>query len=150
MASIRSQIIDAVVAALNAPGKPSGLLVARRTKKAAETTQLPKLMVSRVREEITRAVPSRKSPLVERKLTVRLDLWAEGTSEDGAEEAVEPLLIWATSVMEKDQSFGNLAMDTSETTIEWDAELEDLTLGHAWAEFTIRFITKTANQEVKQ
>lgn len=147
MSSLRTQLMDKVVAALGATGKPSGLLVERRTKVAAESSQLPKLMVSRAKEEVHKAVPNRKSPLVERKLTLRLDCWATGAD---AEEALEAILIWITGVMQADQSWGNLAMETDEETTEWDAAIEDLTLGHAWVEYSIRYTTKTADQEVKQ
>src|SRR5665213_3217893 len=123
MATQRSQIIAAVVTALDATGKPGGLSVIRRTSKSAETEDLPRLIVSRVREQTLKAFPNQlRSPLSDRHLTVRLDMWVEDADP---EEALEPLLAWATAAMLADPAWGNLAMDTTEDSTDWEISEQD-------------------------
>jgi len=161
MSTQRSRIITAVVAALEGPGKPAGLSVVRRTTLAAECDDLPRIMVSRVKELTLKAFPQQlRSPLSDRHLTVRLDLWVSAAesldaepdpaADPDPEEALEPLLAWATSAMLADASWGGLAIDTTEDATEWEIDDDLSSTGHAWMDFTIRFSTKTADQEQKQ
>lgn len=149
MSTQRSKIIAAVFTALDGAGKPAGLSVVRRTPAAIEADALPRLMVSRVAERTLKGYPNQlRSPLSDRHLTVRLDFWVTDTNDP--EEALEPMLAWATATMLSTPAWGGLAMDTTEDSTDWDTEQADMSLGHAWMDFTIRFPTKTADQEQKQ
>lgn len=148
MATLRSQLVDAVRAALDADGKPAGLTVVSRTTPTAERDALPRVVVSRVREENQKAFPTQlRSPLVDRHCHIRLDWWVGG---DEPEDDLEPLLAWGTAVMLADATWDSLAVDTNEDSTEWDTDQSDENIGHAWMDFTIRYATKTATQEVKQ
>jgi hypothetical protein len=145
MATLRKQIVEAVRAALGGPGKPTGLTVVSRSAPPSEEDQLPRVAVARVREEVEKKHD--RYPVVERRLTVRLDFWVGG---DEPEDDLEPLLAWGTTVMLTDPSWSKLAIDTNEQSTEWDVEQADSPFGRASAEYVIRYVTKTGNQEVKQ
>ena len=145
MATLRKKLLDAIRAALAGPGKPAGLTVASRSAPPSEEDALPRVAVSRVREEVNKEHV--RSPVVERKLRVRLDFWAGG---DEPEDVLEPLLAWGTAVMLADPSWGRLGFDTIEESTEWDTEQADTAYGRASVEFTLRYVTKTKDQEVRQ
>jgi hypothetical protein len=140
------------MAALQAEGGPDGLTVVRRTSSPTESDALPRIMVSRVREAVQSVFPNQRvSPLVDRRLTVRLDMWATPVSPvTDPEEAMEPLLAWATAQMTSNPAWSGLAVDTTEDSTEWEINEDVSSIGHAWMDFTIRFPTKTSNQEQKQ
>lgn len=152
MATQRAQIVAAVITALDGAGKPGGLTVLSRAARAQEVDALPSVMVTRAKEQVQRAIPTMlRSPLVDRYLTVRIDLRVtDSSSTPDAEAALEPLLAWTTAAMLTDPGFGGLAIDTTEESTEWELDEENVPLGHAWMEFTIRFSTKTADQEQRQ
>jgi hypothetical protein len=148
MATLRTQLVAAACATLGASGKPDGLRVVSRSARPAETDDLPRISVSRIHEDVQKAYPNMlRSPLSDRHLRIRLDIWVGG---DEPENTLEPLLAWATSVMLADPTWGKLALDTMEDSTDWDTDQADEPIGHAWMEFTIRYSTTTANQEVKQ
>jgi hypothetical protein len=148
MSTQRSKIIAAVVAALDAAGKPAGLSIATRTKAAMEESDAPRMMVSRAKEQVFKAFPNQpRSPLADRHLTVHLDIWVNDAEP---EEALEPLFAWVTVAMQADPTFGGLAIETNEESTEWDTDESLSSDGHASVDFTIRYPTKTADQEQRQ
>ena len=145
----RSKIMAAVLAALDGDGKPAGLTVLHRAATATEASALPTAMAIRSKEQVQRINQNAlRSPLVDRYLTVRVDLRVSDDADP--EEALEPLLAWVTSVMLADPGWGRLAIDTTEESTEWELDDQNVPLGHAWMDFTIRFSTKTADQEQRQ
>lgn len=148
MATIRQQLIDAIRDALDAAGKPEGLYVAKRTAIPAETVDLPRVTVSRDGEKSQPAVPGKRSPVTERFLTIRLDWWVQGKD---SEDLLEPFLAWGTAAMMTAPGWGGLAIETTEESTEWDTEDEDEeSLGQATQRFTVRYATKTTDQESRQ
>lgn len=149
MATMRSQIVSAVRLALAGPGKPTGLVVVGRSAPPGEDDDLPRIAVTRSREEITKHHD--RYPVVERMLYLRIDCWesADDATQE-AEDALEPILAWVTSTMLTDPSWGKLAIDTREASIEWESSEAEHSYAKATAEYTIRYTTKTNNSEVKQ
>jgi hypothetical protein len=143
----RSALVAAVRAALAADGEPVGVTVVARRAWPTELSQLPLIMVGRMKEVTVRATTSKTSPVVKRTLTIRLDHWATG---DDPEEACEPLLAKGTRVMLALPGWNGLAIETAEDSTEWDQAMLDQQMGHATQTFTIPFATKTGDQEQKQ
>lgn len=148
MPTIRQQIIDTIREKLKGAGKPDDLTVVKRNAIPAEGMDLPRVAVSRVAENSNPARPGGRSSVWERHLEIRLDWWVLA---DDPEDALEPLLAWGSKALMADPGLDRLAIETSETGTDWDVEdVGDDSLGHAIQRFTIRYATKTNDQESKQ
>lgn len=149
MATIRTSLITAIVTALGGVGKPTGLTVGRRPIFSIEDAQLPATRVSRVKEDVNGAVRgATRSPVVDRRLMVQLDHYVQHKTDP--EEALEPLLAWATKALLTDPGLGGYAIEITEESTEWDTDPAEEAIGHASQVFAVRFITKRQDQEVKQ
>ncbi len=144
MATIRNQILSAIVTALDGAGKPTGLTVSRFGLAAVETAALPYMAV-RCAAEKSSAIDGRDGSAMERHLLVDIECRASGESPD---EAVEPLIGWVTTALQGDRSLGGLATDLEEEGIEWSAEdaMEDL--GLAVVRVRVDYDTDRNNQEM--
>jgi len=153
MATRRSDLMAAIRTALAdtaAPSFPAGLVIRRRTSMPLDGDAMPTApvtMVGRAKEQPKKNSASAKAPVVDRHLHVVLDHWVAG---DDPEELLEPLLAHGTAIMCAAGSFNGLARDIDEIETTWDLDALDLEFGHASQLFTVKFTTKTDNQELKQ
>ena len=147
MSSVRSQILDAILAALNGTGTPAPAERFRTTN--VEMADLPRILVHPATEDIQKVSPNPRSPLMERRVVFKLDLLATFTGTTSPDQAIDPLLVWVTSQIFKDPGFGARAIETQETRLEWDAETVDSGLAKCTVEISVRYHTKTTDQTVK-
>lgn len=142
MSSIRDQILDAIIAALNT-ATPGGVPQATRDYiNPLEGSDLPAISVRASREE-SEGKPNRFGPLRQRRLTVRVECFAAGSPGD---EELDPLVTWAGKVLSGDAGrFGGLAHCTEETAIEWNSEERDQPFASAFMDFTVEYQTRTGD-----
>lgn len=142
MPSVRSQVLDAIVAALNGAGKPAGLLVQRYSTRpitgALVTTVYP------LQQQSERFGHSR-GPLVRETLLVRLRHDAVNSAGGDADEATDAQAGWARAALMVDQTLGGRATLIEEQSIQWDAETFDKTFVRAWQDFSVVFPTLPAD-----
>jgi len=143
MASVRSQILSAIVAALGGTGKPTGLTVSRFGIEAVESEALPYMSV-RLAEEQSKAIDGRNGLGMERTLMVDIECRAAGDEPD---DAVDPLIVWVTEALQDDRSLGGLATDLEEIGLEWSAEDAMENLGLAVVRIRVDYDTDRNNQE---
>lgn len=150
MSTIRSQIVAAAIAALDTDaedsGKPEGLTVIPRRAGPVKEAEMPLTMVGRVSEKVTRPAGKLRFPVTERYVEIELDHWVQSDTE----EPLEPLLAWGTKALQNDSSLSALVIEVEEDSIEWDVEATDTGFARAKQRFTVRFPTKTNDQEMKQ
>lgn len=148
MSSIRSQILAFLVSALNGAGKPSGVTVEKFRLDSLEPTNLPSLIIYPIQEQVERALPELRSPIVNRVLTVRIECRAVGVSPVTPDEMVDTMLTWVVKSCLADRTLGKLATDTQETLLEWTASGNpDADYAKGNIELTIRYTTKTVDPE---
>jgi len=131
------QILQAIVTALDADGKPAGVTVNRSRRQAVEASELPMFSVYPLREDIQRATENRRSPLVSRSLLFRIRCRAAGQ-----DEALDPLRQWAVAALHGDPSLDGLALEILEDSTEWvpaDASEGDYSI--AEMNFNVRYTT---------
>jgi len=133
------------VAALNGAGKPAGVTVNRSRRQSIEKSQLPMISVYAIREEVTRATDTRRSPLVERRLRVQVKCRIVGD-----DQANDPLRKWAVQAVMADQSLGGLCTEITEESTDWDADDgTDADYSVAAVDFLVRYVTSRFNLENK-
>jgi hypothetical protein len=140
----RATLRAAILAALNGAGKPAGLTVLAARAAPSEHDTLPLTMVKLSAETVVKVGQHKTAPIVQRHLTVWLDHWVKGTDP---QDGLEAQLAWATSAMLQTQTWGGLAIETTEEGTEWDLEVLEDEFGRATQRFTVRFPTPTASQE---
>lgn len=146
MSSIREQIIEAALAALNT-STPGGVPAADRLRmEPYQIEDLPAIVIMALREEIEPLKDSRWGPLVNRVLTLRVACYAAGSPADGL---IDPLLTWADQALDSNQ-FGGLANDTLPALIEWQYAAEDQQFAVALADYRITYQTKRADATATQ
>lgn len=148
MASLRSQIIGAVVAALNGPGKPAGLQVYRFRLSPVDKTKLPAIVVRPMAEEVSKE--HARSPVMRRTLRLNVQCFAAPTAGMAVDDSLDAVLVWASKAVLGTLTHGGLAITTSESRTEWDADEADQVYAGATVEFLIDYTTKTSDQESKQ
>jgi len=142
MADSRTElIIQAIVAALDAGGKPSGSTVNRSRRQSVEPAELPMFSVYPIREETKLAHENRRSGIADRTLSVRIRCRAAG-----ADAALDPLRQWVVAAMHADLSLGGLAINVIEQSAEWAAAGEsDGDYSVCEMDFSVRYTTARAN-----
>jgi hypothetical protein len=103
--SITERILQAIVAALNGPDKPGGLVVNRSRRQSIETSQLPMMSVQLLRYEDSLPGENRRSPIADVEMEVHVICRVLGD-----EGALDPLRKWAVRALMADPSLGNLAL----------------------------------------
>lgn len=142
MATIRDQILDAVVVALNT-GAPSGIPVARRRRfSSIEADSLPVVDVAPLIEPLSR-VGGQSGPIVKRKLGFVVRVWTAG---DAPEIAADPIAAWVSKALAGNR-LGGLAHDIEEIGAKWMGNPMDSLYGLTEIEFSAQYQTKTADQE---
>lgn len=146
MASIREQIMQAAVAALNAgSGKPVGTTVMRSRLSAIEQSELPCIVVYQGSEPVQTMKGLKFSPILERSLNLMIEL---RVSDEAPDAALDPFLTYVTATLQGTTNFGGLANAILEKDITWElAEGSDFNYGRAVMTWQIDYQTATANQE---
>jgi len=151
MASLRSQILDHLKGLLEAAGKPAGLTVDLLRLGNLETVDLPHALIRPTGEDVELANPdSLRCPVVVRDLKVAVDCRATATAGQTIEDALDALLVWVTKAILANPRLGGLAIHTEENGTDWSGEeTADGTQALATVSFTVRYRTKTQDQEAK-
>lgn len=151
MATIRNQILDAIVSRLNGAGKPAALTVARFPVSNIEEASLPHVAVVPGRESVDRPSDKMRAyPVRERRLTVRVECRAKASGiSQGPDEALDPLVAWTTKALLADATLGSLALECEESEISWQGDESDHRFGLAIVSFVVRYKTNSQDQEMK-
>lgn len=148
MATIRKQILDAIVTALNGAGKPADLTVERFPVSNVEEASLPHVCVRPGRENVSRPSDKlRAFPVRERRMEVRIECRAQATGSQAPDEALDPLVAWVTKATSADPTFGKLAIESEELEIAWEGDEADARFGLATITFSVLFTTNAHDQE---
>jgi hypothetical protein len=143
-ASIREQIITALVAALSAGGggSPSGLTVHRERTRPIETDSLPAIMVY-FDDDVPKPLAGQtyRAPLTERQLSLALEARAAGSASLSPDEALDPVLVWAAQAIRADETFGGLASGVEEGRTVWASKEGDTLVAAAKWNVTIKYRT---------
>lgn len=144
MASIRDQILDAVVAALNT-ATPAGVPQAARHRLTPyELANLPAIDVAPIEEQAEGIGPRLNPSAVKRTLRFKVRCWARG---DAPEVAADAMVSWATKVLAGNR-LGGLAHGIEEVGTSWTDDVSNDVFGVAEVEFIAQYQTKAADQGV--
>jgi hypothetical protein len=148
MSSIRDQIVQAVVDALNnTPGKPAEIVAMRyalsKIDFSANPTQKP--LIVHPSKDIPE--PTKKGfPVIKRTLVLRIDAYSVGEPID---QNLDPSLCWVTSVIGASGFLGGLVLDVREGNCEWDEEMALEGMGLCKIVVEIDYNHNRNNQEMK-
>jgi len=139
--SVREQIMQAVITALNT-NAPAGIPQAtRRLLRPLDPSELPAIDVVQASEEV-QPIQNRLNPTVKRLLKIRVRAWVMDPQPD---QALDPILQWITTAL-AGNSFNGLAQFTEEKLNEWNAEEVDATYGVVSREYLIEYTTSRTNE----
>jgi len=133
-ASLREQLLQALMAALTPVAAAEGASLVRSPTLALPREQSPALLLFPESDAIT----ERANDRVTRELTVRLTALARG--DEGATVA-DRLLVAAHRVLFADVNFSGLALGLKELDTEWDLEDADATACAIPARYRITYRT---------
>lgn len=139
MQSIREQIMQAVVAAINQDGKPDSVPTCMRANMiGSNPEQLPRMSVYPAKEEVARV---NRGAIVRRVLILRVECHAIGlVGEDAADAMVDSMLAWTTKCL-AGNNLGGLVNSIEETALEWAMEPQDYAYCAAVQDFAIEYQT---------
>lgn len=144
MATIRQQILAAMVTALNT-GAPAGVPQAtQRRVTPRELSELPKIDVAPAQETKTQT-DGALGPFSNRVMNVVVRCWVSG---DAPEVAADPIVAWVTTALESNR-LGGLAENIQETASSWVYDVGETVLGVVEITFEVSYLTARTNQEVK-
>lgn len=144
MASRREAVVEAVVAALNGPGKPAALTVHRSRTRPVDKDDLPAQIVYLLSETI----PTEYGvPAVDRELVLAVETRAQGNPPD---EALDEYLSWSVRALMTDFTLGGAAMRVTEQSTDWLAEELDKIYGAAQQRFLVTFRTRHDDPDLEQ
>ena len=142
MASIREQIMQAVIAELNV-SVPTGIPQATRMRVTAyEPDELPAITVYPEREEVSN-INGRWGQVVQRTMSIRVDCRAIG-----GDDALDPLIVHVVGML-AGTTLGGLVQDIQERMTDWQFDEADALYGLASVGFEIRYTTSVVNLESK-
>lgn len=137
MSTIREQIIEAAVAAMN-NSPPAGVPACVRTlMQPSEQDQLPTITTFPVREEVDPGKTGRWGPLIVRTLYLRFVIYASGDPADGA---LDPIVEWVARALGGSQ-LGGLAQDTVEHELTWQYDEGNYAVAAVAMDFRITYQT---------
>ncbi len=153
-ASIREQVVLAVLAALEAstapcPGlsgaavsQPVGLTVHRERTRPIEIDSLPAILVYSD-DDVPKPLGEEKyrAPLTERQLTVALECRAQGSASVPPDAALDPITVWAALAIFADETLGGLANGVEEGRTVWKSQEGDVPIASAKWSITVKFRT---------
>lgn len=141
-ASIREGILTALVAALSGAGGPAGLTVHRERTRPIEIDSLPAIMIYAEDEQPKPlGAQAYRAPLTERQLAIGVECRALGTATVSPDEALDPVVVWATQTILANEAFGGLANGVEEERTVWNSREGDLPIAAAAVHFTIKYRT---------
>jgi hypothetical protein len=136
MPSRRNQLLAAIAAALNGPGKPAGVTVHRSRQRPMDADTLPAIVVYALEDDAQSQAISPSGPQILSRLGVGMECRAAVTGDVPYDEALDPLLTWAVQAVKADETFGGLADMVDIGRTEW-AEPADLDRTYAAARLRI-------------
>lgn len=140
-ASVREQIIEAVLAALTT-GAPVGVPQAtRRRGEPYQASELPAIDVKPVREEVEYEQSGKRTYFRKRVLTLRVSV-----STIGDDSVADPMTTWATQVLDGQNVAPSLIEDCIEALYEWDFSNEDQKYSVVHQDFRIHYHTVVGDQ----
>jgi hypothetical protein len=153
-ASIREQIVLAVVAALGAAtapcagvsggivSQPIGLTVHRERTRPIEIDSLPAILVY-VDDDAPKTLAGQvfAAPLTERQASVSLECRAQGSASIPPDAALDPITVWAALAIFADERFGGLANGVEEGRTVWNSQEGDVPIASAKWSITVKFRT---------
>lgn len=99
MATIREQILAAMVVALNT-GTPGGVPPTERTRRIAVTESAAlNSIVLRPQRVLTEEIHPPGSPITRARMTVEIEMKKSGTSADRPDKLVDPLYEWVVKAL---------------------------------------------------
>jgi hypothetical protein len=157
MASIRDQLLAAVVTALSASGKPAGVAVDRSRGTPLSPGQLPRMIVYPIHERVTteramRTADGAKSGHSMRTLRVRLECRVSVGPDGQTDTTLDPLVTWAVKGLMADARLGGLCHDIHEKETQWlppSAGERDAAYGAAAVDVEIEYHTAANDPSVK-
>jgi hypothetical protein len=150
MASIRKQILDAVIVALEASGGPPGLHVHRERHRPIETDQLDAILVY-AEDDAPKPLAgvTYQAPLTERQLNLVLEYRANVPAGQTDDEALDPLIVWGQTQILENEKFGGLASGVDEGRTVWLSREAETTVAAAAGHFTVKYRTARADPTSK-
>lgn len=145
MTTIREQIVQAAMSALNGPDKPAHVPACERVRAVGlNSTALPVMLMYPLKESVERANPT----VVKRTFTFRVDCRAAALVADSlpADALVNDMLSWATKALAGNR-MGGLAHDVDESNVTWSIETADMTYVEATIDFDVSYHTLRSDQE---
>ena len=144
MSTIRSQILDAAVVALNASGKPDDVPKAvRRRLRSLDLEDLPFIDVVPLLENAERIGGKFQGPLTKRTMRFAVRCWAAGAAPEVAADA---MVAWAVKAL-AGSGLGGLAHAIEEQETEWQGTVMDSVYGVAEIRFAVQYSTSFDDQE---
>lgn len=143
--TIREQIMQAAIAALNGPERPAGVPEATRAHAAAaNATQLPKIAITPVNESVERIG---LSSAIKRTLTLRVECQAAGQvgSDEPADALLDAITAWCTKALAFNR-LGGLANNVEEVGIDWATNLADYAYCAAVIDYQVTYQTYANDQ----
>lgn len=151
MSTIRSQIVDAIVATLNEPsGRPTGLspVVRCQLSKPRVAPGVSWIFVRSGEDEVRPVGTGTRGTMREHAFTVIVDCIAPGDNATPADKAVDPLIAWCVKQLDE-ATLGGLAFDLREMGTAYTYRQGDYPLCRARISFVVRHTTKSGNAELK-
>jgi hypothetical protein len=146
MSTIREQIIEAAVAAVNT-GTPGGVPQCVRTlMQPSEQSQLPAITAFPVREEVDPGKTGRWGPLIVRTLYLRFVIYASGDPADGA---LDPIVDWVARSLGGSQ-IGGLAQDAVEHELTWQYDEGNYAVAAVAMDFRVTYQTRRDDAALTQ
>jgi len=141
--TVREQVVQAVMAALNSDSRPADVPPCERVSFSAATSgNVPKMMLYPVKEAVTRI---NRGPLAQRTLTVRIDCRAASLAAESADALANSMVAWATQALSGSR-LGGLAHDVAEVAVDWSFEPAEYLLVEVSLEFAITYQTQVQDQ----
>lgn len=135
--SLTEQILDAIVIALDAAGKPAAATINRSRRRAIEPEELPMISVYPIMEEVAKSSESRFAGKVQRRLRVQIK-----SRVQGEDHHLDPYRQWTLKALMSDPSLDDLTLEIIEESTEWDADdASDADYSVAAMNFIIRFVS---------
>lgn len=141
MATLRKQIIDACVTALNT-ARPAGIPAASRIRQDQfEASATPSISVY-PGDEAVEPASNRHSPLVKRRLTVVVEVRIAGNNPD---QILDPAVAWVEKTVSSLSS--SLIHDVNEVAVNYEFAIGTEPHGLARCSFVIHYQTRRTDPE---
>jgi len=150
-ASIREQIILAVIAALGAAtaatgaglvSPPTGLTIHRERTRPVEIDSLPAILIY-ADDDVPKPLAGQvyAAPLEESELSLWIEGRAQGSGSIPPDAALDPIMVWAALAIFADERFGGLASGVQKGRTVWNSREGDVPIASAKWSITVKFRT---------